>query len=174
MKVNPADFIRAIPDFPKPGIIFRDITPLLSNAEALRATIGHFVDRYQDKGITQVVGMEARGFIFGTALAHALGVGFVPLRKPGKLPGATLKQSYALEYGEDTLEMHSDALTAADNVVIIDDLLATGGTALAAVQLVEKSAAQLHECAFVITLQALPGVKRLNDAGITHYTLCEF
>lgn len=166
--------IRAIHDYPKPGIVFRDITPLLADGEAFKATIDAFVKRYQNKGLTKVVGMEARGFIFGTALAYALGIGFVPLRKPGKLPGETFSQSYALEYGEDALEMHTDALSADDHVLVIDDLLATGGTVLAAIELIQKAQASVEECAFVIVLRELPGAHRLREASIPYYTLCEF
>lgn len=166
--------IRAIPDYPKPGIVFRDITPLLADGEAFSQTIAQLAERYRDVQPTRIVGIEARGFIFGTALAYALGIGFVPLRKPGKLPGATLEQGYDLEYGEDALQMHVDALTADDRVIIIDDLLATGGTVLAAVALVKQTHAQLLECAFVITLNDLPGAARLQQAQIPYYTLCEF
>jgi adenine phosphoribosyltransferase len=168
------DAIRAIEDYPKPGIVFRDITPLLADGEAFKATIDAFVQRYEQKGLTKIVGMEARGFIFGTALAYALGIGFVPLRKPGKLPAATFQQRYELEYGEDALEMHTDALSADDHVLVIDDLLATGGTVLAAIALIQQSQASVEECAFVITLQDLPGAKRLQQANIPYYTLCEF
>ncbi|RUO55977.1 adenine phosphoribosyltransferase [Pseudidiomarina homiensis] len=166
--------IRAIHDYPKPGIVFRDITPLLANGEAFKATIEALVQRYQSKGLTKIVGIEARGFIFGTALAYALGIGFVPLRKPGKLPGKTIQQRYALEYGEDALEMHTDALDATDHVLIIDDLLATGGTVLAAVELMKHADVTVEECAFIIALNALPGAKRLQQASIPYYTLCEF
>ncbi|MDN7127769.1 adenine phosphoribosyltransferase [Pseudidiomarina terrestris] len=174
MKPVITQHIRAIHDYPKAGIVFRDITPLLADGPAFQQTIDHLVERYREAGITKVVGIEARGFIFATALAYALGIGFVPLRKPGKLPGKTLQQKYQLEYGDDALELHADALTATDKVLIIDDLLATGGTVLAGVALVEQAAAQLHECAFIITLNDLPGVQRLNDAAIPYYTLCEF
>ncbi len=166
--------IRAIHDYPKAGIVFRDITPLLADGAAFKATIDAFVQRYSDKNLTKIVGMEARGFIFGTALAYALGIGFVPLRKPGKLPSKTLSQSYALEYGEDALEMHVDALSADDHVLVIDDLLATGGTVLAAIKLFKQTDASVEECAFVITLKDLPGAQRLQEASIPYYTLCEF
>lgn len=166
--------IRAIDDYPKDGIVFRDITPLLADGEAFKATIDAFVERYRDKNLTKIVGMEARGFIFGTALAYALGIGFVPLRKPGKLPGKTISQRYALEYGEDALEMHTDALSADDHVLVIDDLLATGGTVLAAIALIKQTHASVEECAFVITLNDLPGAQRLHQASIPYYTLCEF
>lgn len=166
--------IRAIHDYPKPGIIFRDITPLLADGQAFQETIDALVERYQAKGLTKIVGIEARGFIFGTALAYALGIGFVPLRKPGKLPAQTIQQRYALEYGEDALEMHTDALNADDHVLIIDDLLATGGTVLAAMELMKHAGVTVEECAFIITLNALPGANRLQQANIPYYTLCEF
>lgn len=167
-------FIRAIPDYPKPGIIFRDITPLLADGAAFQHTIHLLAERYREQGITKVVGIEARGFIFATALAYALGIGFVPLRKPGKLPRKTVSQTYALEYGEDKLELHAEDITAADRVVVIDDLLATGGTILAAVEMLKKQQATIVECAFVITLSDLPGAKRLDQAKIPYYTLCSF
>ncbi|RUO59507.1 adenine phosphoribosyltransferase [Pseudidiomarina insulisalsae] len=166
--------IRAVPDYPKPGIVFRDITPLLADGDAFAEAINSFVERYRNAGLTKIVGIEARGFIFGTALAYALGIGFVPLRKPGKLPAKTLQQRYSLEYGEDALEIHTDALGAHDHVLIIDDLLATGGTVLAAVDLVKQTGASLQECAFVISLDQLPGVDRLQQAAIPYYTLCRF
>ncbi|MBR9908442.1 MAG: adenine phosphoribosyltransferase [Gammaproteobacteria bacterium] len=167
-------FIHAIPDYPKPGIVFRDITPLLANGDAFRETINTFLNRYKDQGITKIVGIEARGFIFATALAYAMGVGFVPLRKPGKLPRKTVSQSYALEYGEDQLELHAEDLTADDNVLIMDDLLATGGTVLAAVEMLNKLNVTIAECAFVIQLNELPGAQRLQQANIPYYTLCSF
>ncbi|WP_417663874.1 adenine phosphoribosyltransferase [Pseudidiomarina donghaiensis] len=167
-------YIHAIPDYPKSGIVFRDITPLLANGDAFRETINTFLARYKDQGITKIVGIEARGFIFATALAYAMGVGFVPLRKPGKLPRETVSQRYALEYGEDQLELHAEDLTADDNVLIMDDLLATGGTVLAAVEMLNKLNVTIAECAFVIQLNELPGAKRLKQANIPYYTLCSF
>ncbi len=130
------DYIRTIPDFPKPGIQFRDVTSLLENATGLRMAVDAMVHRHTGSPITRVAGIEARGFIFGTAVAYQLGVGFVPLRKPGKLPGAVVGQDYMLEYGEDRIEMHSDAIGKNDQVLIVDDLIATGGTAEAAVKLI--------------------------------------
>jgi len=169
-----SSYIRTVDDYPKPGIRFRDITPLLENGDAFRAVIEHLADRYRDQGITKVVGIEARGFIFATALAFHLNIGFVPLRKPGKLPAATFSQNYALEYGTDALEIHQDALGADDKVIIIDDLLATGGTLLAAHALVQKTQAQVHECAFLIVLDALPGPALLANSHIPYYTLFNF
>lgn len=167
-------FIRAIPDYPKPGILFRDITPLLADGEAFRHTINVLAERYREQGVTKIVGIEARGFIFATALAYAMGIGFVPLRKPGKLPRKIVSQTYALEYGEDKLELHADDITAADKVLVVDDLLATGGTILAAVEMLKKQQATIIECAFIITLADLPGAQRLQQAKIPYYTLCSF
>lgn len=167
-------YIRAIPDYPKAGITFRDITPLLADGDAFKHTVDILVERYQNRGITKVVGIEARGFIFATALAYALGVGFVPLRKPGKLPRMTVSESYALEYGDDQLELHAEDVNEQDRVLVIDDLLATGGTILAAVKMLQRQRATIVECAFVITLQDLPGAERLTQAKIPHYTLCTF
>ncbi|RUO78765.1 adenine phosphoribosyltransferase [Idiomarina tyrosinivorans] len=166
--------IGTIENYPKAGVTFRDITPLLANAEALHVTIDLFKQRYQQQGITQIVGIEARGFIFGSALAYALGVGFTLLRKPGKLPREVYSQRYALEYGEDELQIHQDGLSADDKVVLIDDLLATGGTVLAAAELLKQTGATLHEAAFVIGLQDLAGIDRLDDKAIPYYTLCTF
>lgn len=166
--------IRAIPDYPKPGIVFRDITPLLADAEGFRYTIDAFAERYRDQQLTKIVGIEARGFIFATALAYALGLGFVPLRKPGKLPSSIFSQSYSLEYGHDALELHQDGLNATDRVIIVDDLLATGGTVIAAVELIKAAQAELVECAFVIQLDELAGAQRLRNEKIPSYTLCRF
>lgn len=166
--------ITAIPDYPKPGIVFRDITPLLQQADAFSATIEQFASRYREQGITQVAAIEARGFIFGAALANALGCGLTLLRKPGKLPGKVIKQRYALEYGEDELQMRADSFTASDKVIIIDDLLATGGTVVAATQLIKQTQATIHEAAFVVTLDDLAGEEKLQQQGVTCYTLCRF
>lgn len=152
--------IRAIPDFPRPGIIFRDITPLLADARALRAAVDHLAGRCP-AGLELVAGIESRGFIFGAAVAARLGVGFVPIRKKGKLPAATVAVSYDLEYGRDTVEIHRDALAGGRRVVLIDDLLATGGTAAAAGQLVEKAGGTLLDSLFLIELKALNGRARL-------------
>ncbi|MEX1221431.1 MAG: adenine phosphoribosyltransferase [Idiomarina sp.] len=166
--------IRTIPDYPKPGIQFRDITPLLANGDAFYEVIEHFAARYEGKGLTKIVGIEARGFIFATALAYRLKLGFVPLRKPGKLPAKTRQQSYDLEYGTNALELHDDALNEADKVLLIDDLLATGGTLIAAHKLLSDTGASIHECAFLITLKDLPGGRKLDENGIGYYTLFEF
>ncbi len=156
------DYIQEIPDFPKPGILFRDITPLLNAPEAFRACIARFEQRYQSGRIDRVLGVESRGFLFGAPLALALGVGFVPVRKQGKLPQTTLQRSYDLEYGSATLEIHRDALKRGERVVVMDDLLATGGTARAAAELVEEAGAKVEELAFVIELAGLGGRQQLS------------
>ncbi len=153
--------IRNVPDFPKKGIQFKDITTLLGDAEAFKAVIDGLVARYEGKGITKVVGIESRGFIFGAALAHAIGAAFVPVRKAGKLPADTIQKSYALEYGEATIEMHKDAMNDSDLVVIIDDLLATGGTLEASAELVASTGAAIHEIWVLIELAFLPGRSKL-------------
>lgn len=159
--LNLTDYIRAIPDFPKPGVLFRDITPLLAAPEALRETVAQLAAHYRGKQIGVVAAAEARGFIFAAPLAIELGVGFVPVRKPGKLPFDTHAFHYELEYGTDTLEIHIDGLTPGQNVLLVDDLLATGGTMLACCRLVEKSGAQVAGCAFVIELLSLGGTAKL-------------
>jgi adenine phosphoribosyltransferase len=155
--------IRDVPDFPKEGILFKDITPLLADADGLKQTLDLLAAPYRDQGITAVAGMESRGFIFGVPVAERLGVGFVPIRKPGKLPAATVSETYALEYGTDSLEMHADALSASDKVLVVDDLLATGGTARAAVKLIRSVGATVVAAAFVIELAFLDGRKQLED-----------
>ncbi|RME76078.1 MAG: adenine phosphoribosyltransferase [Planctomycetota bacterium] len=154
--------IRDIPDFPVKGIIFKDITPLLRDAEALRSATDAIAEHFRDRGVTCVCGMEARGFIFGTAIAYALGVGFVPLRKPGKLPYETESVSYQLEYGTATLEIHKDAVGPNDRVLMVDDLLATGGTMAASCRLVQKLGARVEACAFVVELTFLGGRDKLD------------
>ncbi|MBR2683370.1 MAG: adenine phosphoribosyltransferase [Atopobiaceae bacterium] len=149
------NFIVDIPDYPQPGVVFKDITPLLANPVGLAATIDEFCHHVLDKGITKVVGAEARGFIFGSAVAYRLGAGFVPLRKPGKLPREVYTQQYALEYGTDELQMHKDALNENDRVLIIDDLIATGGTTLASGRLVEQAGAEIVGFAYVLELAFL-------------------
>ena len=155
--------IRDVPDFPKPGILFRDITTLLRDAGGLRTALDCLSEPYRDTQLDQVVGIESRGFILGAAIADRLGVGFVPIRKPGKLPAATVSASYALEYGTDTLEMHRDALGGGHRVLIVDDLLATGGTARAAVDLVRECGAEVAGLAFLIELAALDGRAKFPD-----------
>lgn len=158
--------IRDIPDFPKPGILFKDITPLLADPAAFKECIDRFADAYADAGITKVMGAEARGFIFAGALAYVLGAGFVPARKPGKLPWNTTKAEYALEYGTDSLEIHEDAIGPEDTVLIIDDVLATGGTAHAKAELVRSKGATVAGFAFLLELDALKGREKLGDMRI--------
>ena len=166
--------IKSIPNHPKEGIIFRDITSLLEVPEAFKATIDLIVEKYKDQGLTKVIGTESRGFIFGAPVALALGLLFIPVRKPGKLPREVIAQSYQLEYGQDTLELHTDAISQGDNVLIIDDLLATGGTVEATVKLVQRLGGDVKHAAFVINLPDLGGEKRLRDLGIDCYTLVNF
>jgi adenine phosphoribosyltransferase len=161
------NLIRDIPDFPKEGILFKDITPLLGNSSALSATADLLADPYKNQRVTQVVGMESRGFIFAVPVAERLGAGFVPVRKPGKLPAPTVSEEYALEYGTDRLEMHQDALTGDDKVLVVDDLLATGGTAEATVRMVQSTGAQVIGVAFVIELGFLPGRSKLEGLEVT-------
>jgi adenine phosphoribosyltransferase len=166
--------IRTIPHFPKQGIMFRDITTLLQDRQGLKDVVAAFVSRYKDKKIDVVAGIEARGFILGGVVAHELGVGFVPIRKKGKLPYKTEKVTYDLEYGSDTIEIHVDAIKKGESVLLIDDLLATGGTALAAATLLEKLGGHVVECAFIVDLPELGGKKKLLAAKHPVYTLCEF
>ncbi len=156
-----ADLVRDVPDFPKPGITFKDITPLLADAAALRETVAEIARRHRDLDIQRVVGIESRGFIFGVPVAIELGVGFTPVRKPGKLPWRTQSQSYDLEYGQDTLEIHEDGIRPGERVLVVDDLLATGGTMAATVGLVEALGAQVVGCAVVVELAFLDGRRRL-------------
>ena len=159
-------YIRSIPDFPKPGIMFRDITTLLAEPVAFREVIDRFATHFLDHGVTAIVAAEARGFIFAAPLALQLNAKFVPVRKPGKLPFETQAFSYELEYGSDTLHMHVDALTSGDRVLIVDDLLATGGTMLACVNLVEQLHATIDGCAFVIELDFLKGREKLSQYDV--------
>jgi adenine phosphoribosyltransferase len=156
-------YIREVPDFPKPGILFYDITTLLKDPLALRKTVDRFVWLFAAKRIDKVVGIESRGFMFGPIVAYDLNAGFVPVRKPGKLPAATIRESYSLEYGTDSLEMHEDALTPGDRVLIVDDLIATGGTAAATTRLVESRGATVAGLAFIIELTFLPGRAQLAN-----------
>lgn len=168
------DYIRTIPDFPHEGIMFRDVTTLFADARGFRMAIDQLLHPYAGQPIDRVVGLEARGFILGGAIAHQLSVGFVPIRKKGKLPGATLEQAYKLEYGEAIMEVHDDALQAGENVLLVDDLLATGGTAEAGIKLVERLGAVVVGCAFVIDLPDLGGRKRLEGLGMDVHALCTF
>lgn len=166
--------IKSIPDYPKPGILFRDVTSLLEAPVAYATSIEMLANRFRDTGVTKVVGTEARGFLFGAPVALALGVGFVPVRKPGKLPRPTISESYELEYGTDSLEIHTDAISAGDKVLVIDDLLATGGTLEATVKLIRRLGGEVTDAAFIINLFDLGGEQRLNNLGINCYSLVNF
>ncbi|MGD8375784.1 MAG: adenine phosphoribosyltransferase [Acidobacteriota bacterium] len=161
-----ATYIRDVPDFPKPGILFKDITPLLGDPGALREAADRMAAPWRDAGVRRVAGLEARGFILGPLVAERLGVGFVPIRKAGKLPAATLAQEYSLEYGVDRIEMHADAVTGGERVGIVDDLLATGGTAAAAVSLVRKAGGVVAGLSFLVELTFLKGRERLDGIPI--------
>lgn len=166
--------IRTIPDFPKPGVMFRDITTLLKHTEGFRSTIDQLVGKYRGVKIDKVVGIESRGFIIGAALAYHLKAGFIPIRKKGKLPGENFGHDYELEYGTDRLEIHTDAIQTGERVLLVDDLIATGGTAEAAAKLIGKTGGQIVGCAFVIDLPDLGGRKRLEKLGYGVVALCEF
>ena len=166
--------IRTIPDYPKPGVQFRDITSLLENAKGLRIAVESLAEPFLGDRIDKVAGIEARGFLFGVAVALELEAGFVPVRKPGKLPGATLGRDYELEYGTDRVEIHADALEPGERVLIVDDLIATGGTAEATIQLIDDIGAEIVGCAFVIDLPDLGGSKRLGANGFRVVSLCSF
>lgn len=166
--------IKSIPDYPKPGILFRDVTSLMEDPSAYRATMQVLLEKYRGKGITKVIGTEARGFLFGAPLALELGVGFVPVRKPGKLPREVIGEDYELEYGQDTLEIHIDAIVEGDNVLLVDDLLATGGTIEATTKLVRRLGGVVEEAAFVINLPELGGEDRLKGIGLNVYSICDF
>jgi adenine phosphoribosyltransferase len=172
--MNLADAIRSIPDYPKPGILFRDITTLLADPRAFRQAVDELVQPLAGMKIDKVAGIEARGFILGGAVAHQLSAGFVPLRKKGKLPHRTRAVEYALEYGADVIEMHLDAVGEGDRVLLIDDLIATGGTALAAIDLLNQAGAEIIAAAFVIDLPALGGADRLRAAGVSVSSLVAF
>jgi adenine phosphoribosyltransferase len=158
--------IRDVPDFPKKGILFRDITPLLADVEAFRISIQLMAEALEGESVHAVVGIESRGFMFGAALADKLGVGFVPVRKPGKLPAATYRAEYELEYGSDAVEIHQDALSPGDRVVVVDDLIATGGTAQATADLVRQCGAEVAAFVFLIRLVGLQGIKRLEPSRV--------
>lgn len=168
------DAIRTIPDYPKPGILFRDITTLLGDAAAFGAAVDQLAAPHRGGGVDMVAGIEARGFILGGAVAHALGAGFAPVRKRGKLPGATIAETYALEYGVDTLELHVDALKPGARVLLIDDLIATGGTALAALTLIERLGARAVGASFVIDLPDLGGMAKIKARGLAATALVAF
>mgnify|MGYP001028952000 CR=1 FL=1 len=168
------DYIRTIPDFPHEGIMFRDVTTLFADPRGFRIAIDQLLHPYAGASIDKVVGLEARGFILGGALAHQLSVGFLPIRKKGKLPGKTISQDYILEYGTATMEVHDDALTAGEKVLIVDDLLATGGTAEAGIKLVERLGGEVIGCAFIVDLPELGGRARLEAMGMNVHALCAF
>ncbi len=167
-------YIRTIPDYPKPGILFRDITTLLANLHAFRAAVDELAWPFLKGEIDFVAGIEARGFILGGAVAHVLGRGFVPIRKKGKLPARVIGQEYALEYGVDTIEIHADAIGKGDRVLLVDDLIATGGTAAAAIDLIRKSGGEVIAAGFVINLPDLNGAAKLRGKGVKVHTLVEF
>ncbi len=166
--------IRTVPNYPKQGIQFRDITTLLKDPEGFRATVDQLVSRYKDSKIDKIAGIESRGFILGAPLAYALGKGFVPIRKKGKLPAATIGHDYTLEYGTDRIEIHTDAIETGEKVLLVDDLIATGGTADAACTLIEKMGGKIVECCFIIDLPDIGGRARLERHGHKVFALCEF
>jgi adenine phosphoribosyltransferase len=166
--------IRTIPDYPKPGVRFRDITTLLGNARAFRRTVDELVMPWAGASVNRVAGIEARGFILGGAIAHQLHAGFIPIRKKGKLPHVTVRVAYSLEYGVDEMEMHADAVSSGERIILVDDLVATGGTAEAAVRLLRKQGADVLAAVFIVNLPNLGGAQRLKDAGVPVRTLMEF
>lgn len=166
--------IRTVPNYPKQGILFRDITTLLKDPIGFRATVDELALRYKDMPIDKVAGIESRGFILGAPLAYALGKGFVPIRKKGKLPAATIGHDYALEYGTDRIEIHTDAIDKGENILLVDDLIATGGTAEAACTLIENMGGKIVECCFIIDLPDIGGHARLEKHGHKVFALCEF
>jgi adenine phosphoribosyltransferase len=177
-QIPPSDYIRAhirtVPDWPAPGVMFRDITTLLSNPRVFRVLIDQFVHRYFDARPTAIAGLDARGFIIGSVVAYELGVGFVPIRKKGKLPFSTFEETYALEYGSATVEVHTDAVQPGDRVLLVDDLIATGGTMLAGHALLQRLGAEVIEAAAIVDLPALGGSARLQAAGLRVFSLVSF
>ena len=174
MKKTVKDYIRTIVDFPHEGILFRDVTTLFADARGFRMAIDQLLTPYAGLRIDKVAGLEARGFILGGAVAHQLSTGFVPIRKKGKLPGSTIAQSYTLEYGEAVVEVHDDALQPGEKVLLVDDLLATGGTAEAGIRLIERLGGEVIGCAFVVDLPDLGGRRRLEAMGMDVHALCAF
>jgi adenine phosphoribosyltransferase len=168
------ELIRTIPDYPKPGIMFRDITTLLADGKGLRKAIKAMAAPFEDEEVSAVAGIEARGFILGGAIADKLGCGFIPIRKKGKLPWKTIGQEYSLEYGVDVIEMHEDAVAHGQRILIVDDLIATGGTAEAAVKLIKRSGGVVVGATFIIDLPELGGVKRLDGLGVDSHVLIAF
>ena len=166
------DTIRSIQDWPIKGVIFRDLTTLMQNPQAFQKSCDVLYDRYKDMEIDKILGIDARGFVFGAVLAYKLGIGFVPVRKKGKLPWKTIQETYSLEYGEDTLEIHEDAVEKGEKIVIVDDLIATGGTIGATVKLVKKLGADIIECAFIVELPDLKGRDQIKDCKV--FVITEF
>ena len=166
--------VKSVPDYPKAGIIFRDVTSVLEDHKAFSACIALLLEKYKDVKFDKVAGTEARGFLFGAPLAIEMGVGFVPVRKPNKLPREVVSESYELEYGTDTLEIHKDAIAPGDNVLLIDDLLATGGTIAASATLIRRLGGHVDHAGFVIGLPELGGDKKLSDLDIQTYSICEY
>ncbi|MCB1518680.1 MAG: adenine phosphoribosyltransferase [Hyphomicrobiaceae bacterium] len=174
MSIDLKNYVRTIPDYPKPGILFRDITTLIEHPDGFRESVERMASEHRGLGITHVAGIEARGFIFGAAVAISLGVGFVPIRKSGKLPGETIGQNYALEYGVDTIEMHADVIGSVHRVLLVDDLIATGGTAIAALSLLRRTGAACDHASFVIDLPDLGGAEKMRAQGVNVHRLIEF
>ena len=168
------DYIRTIPDFPQKGIMFRDVTTLFLNSEGLKQAIDQMIEPYVSQKIDKVAGLEARGFILGGAIADRLSLGFVPIRKAGKLPGQVISQDYELEYGSATMEIHKDCIEPGEKILLVDDLLATGGTAEAGIKLIEKLGGDIISCSFIIDLPELGGRKHLENMGFEVNALCEF
>ena len=168
------DYIRTIPDFPQKGIMFRDVTTLFLNSEGLKQAIDQMIEPYISQKIDKVAGLEARGFILGGAIADRLSLGFVPIRKAGKLPGQVISQDYELEYGSATMEIHKDCIEPGEKILLVDDLLATGGTAEAGIKLIEKLGGDIVSCSFIIDLPDLGGRKHLENMGFEVNALCEF
>ena len=169
-----SEHIRTIPDYPKPGILFRDVTTLLLDPIAFHQTVSELAKRFEGNEIDKVVGIEARGFIFGAAVAYELNVGFVPARKAGNLPSEVFQQHYELEYGSSTLEIHKDAIKPKDSIIVIDDLLATGGSACAAIDLILGAGGSVVSCGFVVELLDLTGRQRIESKSIAVHSLCQF
>ena len=168
------DFIRTIPDYPKKGILFRDITSLLNNPEGLKMAVDQLAARYQGQGIDRIAAIDSRGFVFGAPLAYLLGAGLVLIRKKGKLPGEVFSEDYDLEYGSSTLEIHTHDILPGERVLLIDDLIATGGSASAAIKLIRNCGGEIVECAFIIELPALKGKEKLAELGCKSFALCQF
>ncbi len=173
-KKSVEDYIRTIVDFPHEGILFRDVTTLFADPRGFRMAIDQMLHPYAGMRIDKVVGLEARGFILGGAIAHQLSVGFVPVRKKGKLPGTTISEEYTLEYGEAIVEIHDDAIKPGEKILVVDDLLATGGTAQAGIKLIERLGGEIISCAFIIDLPDLGGRQKLESMGMDVTVLCEF